>query len=450
MTEPLEDADARRRIREDFATTLVVEAAAGTGKTTELVRRVAGLLRRGEATLDRVVAVTFTDKAAGEMKLRLRGELERERQDPSAGDTERARLEAALEALETAHIGTIHSFCLDLLRERPVEASVDPAFEIIAEPRSLLERAFDKWYQAVLDDPPEALRRVLATRRWSSGQGPRDMLLGAAEQLVERRDFDAPWSRAPFERQARIDDLVTEVGHVGALVDRAKSGRDYLARALVPLKRFAQEVEQRERVRERDYDRLEYELGQLVRDRDAFKGKGSGKSYGEGLTRQEVLDRRQAVHEALESFVSDAEADLAAGLQAMLREVVVAYQDLKERAGALDYLDMLVCVRDMVRNEPTVRRDLQQRFSHLFVDEFQDTDPLQAEILLLIAADDPACDRYLEACPIPGKLFVVGDPKQAIYRFRRADVVLYKGLYNVLTGVRTIAGATRATAALRH
>lgn len=426
MTEPLEDADARRRIREDFATTLVVEAAAGTGKTTELVRRVAGLLRRGEATLDRVVAVTFTDKAAGEMKLRLRGELERERQDPSAGDTERARLEAALEALETAHIGTIHSFCLDLLRERPVEASVDPAFEIIAEPRSLLERAFDKWYQAVLDDPPEALRRVLATRRWSSGQGPRDMLLGAAEQLVERRDFDAPWSRAPFERQARIDDLVTEVGHVGALVDRAKSGRDYLARALVPLKRFAQEVEQRERVRERDYDRLEYELGQLVRDRDAFKGKGSGKSYGEGLTRQEVLDRRQAVHEALESFVSDAEADLAAGLQAMLREVVVAYQDLKERAGALDYLDMLVCVRDMVRNEPTVRRDLQQRFSHLFVDEFQDTDPLQAEILLLIAADDPACDRYLEACPIPGKLFVVGDPKQAIYRFRRADVVLYQ------------------------
>ena len=426
MTEPLKDEAARARIREDFATTLVVEAAAGTGKTTELVRRIAGLLRRGEATLDRVVAVTFTDKAAGEMKLRLRGELERERQDPSADDVERARLEAALEALETAHIGTIHSFCLDLLRERPVEASVDPAFEIIAEPRPLLERAFDRWYQAALDDPPEALRRVLATRRWSSSEGPRDMLVGAAEQLVERRDFDAPWARPPFDRQTRIDALVTEVGRVGALADRAKSHRDYLARALRPLKRFADELEQRERVRERDYDRLEHELGQLARDRDAFKGKGSGKQYGEGLTREDVLARRETVREALEAFVSDAEADLAASLQAMLREVVDAYQDLKERAGALDYLDMLVCVRDMVQKEPAVRRELQERFSHLFVDEFQDTDPLQAEILLLIAADDPACDRYLEARPVAGKLFVVGDPKQAIYRFRRADVVLYQ------------------------
>lgn len=432
MSEPLKDAEARARIREDFATTLVVEAAAGTGKTTELVRRIAGLLRVGEATLDRVVAVTFTDKAAGEMKLRLRGELERERQDPAAGEAERERLEAALEALETAHIGTIHSFCLDLLRERPVEASVDPAFEIVAEPRPLLERAFDKWYQAALDDPPEALRRVLATRRWSREEGPRDMLVGAAEQLVERRDFDTPWARPAFDRRARIDALVAEVAAVGALSEQSKSPKDHLARALRRLKRFADEVEQRERVRERDHDRLELELGQLARDRDAFQGKGYGKQYGEGLSRDEVLARRESVRESLESFVSDAEADLAASLQAMLREVVDAYQGLKQRAGALDYLDMLVCVRDMVRNEPAVRRELQQRFSHLFVDEFQDTDPLQAEILLLIAADDPACDLYLEARPVPGKLFVVGDPKQAIYRFRRADVVLYQRIKDQL------------------
>jgi len=422
---PQSDAEARRRIREDFATTLVVEAAAGTGKTTELVRRIAGLLREGTATLDRVVAVTFTDKAAGEMKLRLRAELERERQ-AAASDAQRARLEAALEGLETAHIGTIHSFCLDMLRERPVEASVDPAFEVIAEPRPLLERAFDKWYQAALDDPPEALRRVLATRRWAYGEGPRDMLISAAEQLVERRDFDAPWRRPPFDRDARVDDLVIRVAEVGTLASRSKSPRDPLARALGHLKRFAEDVAQRERVRDRDHDRLEYELGQLARHRDAFRGKGYGKSYGEGLPREDVLGEREALREALEAFASDAEADLAASLQGMLAEVVASYQSLKERAGALDYLDMLVCVRDMLRGDAAVRAELQQRFSHLFVDEFQDTDPLQAEILLLIAAQEPSCDRYLEARPVPGKLFVVGDPKQAIYRFRRADVVLYQ------------------------
>ena len=189
----MKDEAARERIRNDFGATLVVEAAAGTGKTTELVRRIAGLLRSGRAELGRIVAVTFTDKAAGEMKLRLRAQLERERHE--AADEELARLDAALEALETAHIGTIHAFCLDLLRERPVQAGVDPAFEIVADNMALLERAFDGWYQRKLNDPPEALSRVLAQRRWGRGSSPRDMLLFAVAQLVERRDFDAPWRR---------------------------------------------------------------------------------------------------------------------------------------------------------------------------------------------------------------------------------------------------------------
>src|SRR5205085_882883 len=105
---------------------------------------------------------------------------------------------------------------------------------------------------------------------------------------------------------------------------------------------------------------------------------------------------------------------------------IAAYEALKAKAGKLDFLDLLIKARDLVRDDAAVRAEYQRRFTHVLVDEFQDTDPLQAEILLLLAADDPAETRGLEARPRPGKLFVVGDPKQSIYRFRRADVALYE------------------------
>jgi ATP-dependent exoDNAse (exonuclease V) beta subunit len=122
------DADARRRIAEHLDTTLFVEAAAGTGKTTALVGRIVALLRTGRAELEGIVALTFADKAAGEMRLRLRAELEIARNACETGGDERRRLDAALEQLELARIATIHAFCGDLLQERPIEAGVDPLF----------------------------------------------------------------------------------------------------------------------------------------------------------------------------------------------------------------------------------------------------------------------------------------------------------------------------------
>src|SRR6478736_810987 len=111
-----DDSSARRAIVEDLDDTLVIEAAAGTGKTTELVNRILRTLETGRATMSQIVAVTFTEKAAGELKLRLREAIEEERaasSDPAA----RGRLEHALEMLEDAHVNTIHGFCAELLRE---------------------------------------------------------------------------------------------------------------------------------------------------------------------------------------------------------------------------------------------------------------------------------------------------------------------------------------------
>ena len=146
----LADQEARDRIRDDLGTTLVVEAASGTGKTTELVTRMVALLTAGRARLDHMVAVTFTDAAAGELKLRLRKAIEEARRARPA-----EALDDALRQLEEARIGTIHSFCADLLRERPVEAGVDPLFAVaprdVAE--GLLDRAFDRWFEETLANP---------------------------------------------------------------------------------------------------------------------------------------------------------------------------------------------------------------------------------------------------------------------------------------------------------
>src|SRR5438067_182956 len=193
----LADRNARERIRADLDTTLVVEAAAGTGKTTELVGRMVAVLMAGRGRLDGMVAVTFTDTAAGELKLRLRTHIEQARRD-DAGCTPEARrlLTDALPQLEEARIGTIHSFCADLLRERPVEAGVDPLFAIA--PRDvgdgLLDRAFDRWFEEKLQDPGEAMRRVL--RRRADREGPRRLLRSAARGPISRRSSATSSSRS--------------------------------------------------------------------------------------------------------------------------------------------------------------------------------------------------------------------------------------------------------------
>src|SRR6201997_365488 len=156
----LSDARARTRILTEYETTFFVEAAAGTGKTTVLVGRIVGLIRSGQGTLARTVAVTFTEKAAGEMKLRLRLEIEKVRVD--AIPLERNRLDQALEELELARIGTIHAFCGELLSERPVEGGIDPLFKMLDEEagEAVANEAFERWLQGILADPPEGPKRI--------------------------------------------------------------------------------------------------------------------------------------------------------------------------------------------------------------------------------------------------------------------------------------------------
>lgn len=424
-TPVLNDDDARRAIREDLDATLFVEAAAGTGKTTALVGRMLELIRSGHTTLDRMVAVTFTEKAAGEMKLRLREEIERERTQHGLDDQARARFDQALEHLELAHISTIHGFCSDLLRERPIEARVDPRFGVIAEDEALalLDQVVEDWLRERLDDPPEGLRRALR-KKPPRNATKKTMLRKAAWDLVEHRDFETSWRREPFDRASRIDTVFRALQRAAAHYPRAERKDDWLTKNLKQLYDFVSEIELQERVRDRDLDELEAQLHRLTYY--GWHWRGSQYQMFDGVDRQQVLDERDEAKAILDEFLRAADADLAALLRDELREVVERYERRKDLEGRLDFLDLMLRARDLVRDHDEVRADLHERFTHFFVDEFQDTDPLQAEILLLLTADDVDETRAENARPVPGKLFLVGDPKQSIYRFRRADVALYE------------------------
>ena len=421
MTARLADQDARDRIAHDLDTTLVVEAAAGTGKTTALVGRILGLVRTGRTRLGRVVAVTFTEKAAGEMKIRLRTEIERARAETTGPEAD--RLDEALQELEAARIGTIHALCGDLLRERPVEAGIDPMFETIGdedEGRRLFQQAFDRWYPQILAAPPEGVRRVLRrpARRDSS---PRDQLADAGWRLAEHRDFTGTWRRDPFARTDAIDDLIDQVRELGALDDEITNPDHWVAKAIAEIRRWSDDLDRSEAARGRDHDALEARLRSFTYGK---KWEWRGFDVAElapGLSRDDIVERRDELKAALDDVVARCDADLAACLHADLQPLVAAYTELKRRAGALDFVDLLVEARDLLRDHDDVRAELQKRFAYVLVDEFQDTDPLQVEIVMLLAGD------------VPGKLFVVGDPKQSIYRFRRADIAIYEAAKAQLT-----------------
>jgi ATP-dependent helicase/nuclease subunit A len=152
------------------------------------------------------------------------------------------------------------------------------------------------------------------------------------------------------------------------------------------------------------------------------------------VLREEIFGCYNLLCGAIDQFKVNADADLASMLRDEMVSLVDSYLDLKRRGGKLDFNDLLILVRDLLRSNREVREYLQRRYSHIFVDEFQDTDPLQAEILILLSSGDAEETSWLRVTPAQGKLFLVGDPKQSIYKFRRADLSLYREVCEALIG----------------
>jgi ATP-dependent helicase/nuclease subunit A len=392
VTEPV-DNKAREAAATELDTTFFVEAAAGTGKTTSLVARIVAAVNSGRARLREIVAITFTEKAAGDLKLRLREKLE----EKLTGE----KLKEALSDLERAHITTIHSFCAWILRERPIEAVVDPQFTVADElqGRLLFEEAWEQWLEDGLATNPPALRRALM-----SGV-ELDKLPELVALLVNYRDRLGSVT-LPALQALNVDATIAELKSIAPRLERClthftarNENACTRARALLgtlPLLHHAS-AERKTAV----LCSLELTLPKAMAHFD-----------GEAAYR-EMKDVVKDIKAILEEFKAAADHNLLMELIAWLRGFIDYFQKVKHDRALLDFDDLLVITRDLLRDNEEVRRDLLRRFKFLLVDEFQDTDPVQTEVVLLLGEG------------APGKLFAVGDPKQSIYGFRRADIEMY-------------------------
>ena len=396
------DNDARSRAATDLDTTFFVEAAAGTGKTTALVGRILNIVTSGRARVHEVVAITFTEKAAGELKQRVREKLE--------------KIEAAetLRDLERAQITTIHSFCAAVLRERPVEACVDPQFAVAddLQRQLLLDAAWSGWLEGELTKNPVALRQALLR------EVRMEQIKELATLLVDHRSQLAtlPWPalrtisvRAVYRRlSGAIPALERGLRHSAARSENYYQRTQALLGVLPQLEHASEE-------------RAVAVLAALE-----ITGPQRAADFDSPENFREFKATIKEIRTILEEFGDQAQHNFLVALADWLQGFVVYFQEFKHGRAVLDFDDLLEKTRDLLRSDATVRRQLQERYRFLLVDEFQDTDPVQSEIVVALAGE------------APGKLFIVGDPKQSIYGFRRADIEMYAGTRDKLAK----AGAT--------
>ena len=433
----LGDAGDRQAAVATFDRNLVVTAGAGTGKTTLLIDRLVHLLLRNPEPLKitEIVALTFTNKAADEMKLRLRQRLQafldvRLDREP-AGDAEaktRSEVEAlialyqlskdqldgrvhdALRNMERSDIGTIHSFAANLLRLYPLEAGVDPQFH--EDDGAAFDRLFDDHWDLWLDQElslrsphAEDWQKILPRCRLDHIKAlARSM---AAENVDLRQNIDGA-NGVP----AILGDWLAKLeGKAAALSERH------------PEDRVNEKLIRAARAVIGEFKKAGGRLTPTADDCVLLSEKSINRNI-QGWPPEDATEAQELVRAARGLARVDGEST------GMLWRLLVPYAaDFRERfirEGHLSFDGLLVRARDLVRDQVRVRADLKRRYRTILIDEFQDTDPIQYEILLYLAEQPgKAAMDWRQVKVVPGKIFVVGDPKQSIYAFRRADIEAY-------------------------
>lgn len=405
------DYDEREAVRSRLDVTMLVEAAAGTGKTTNLVVRMVNLVRTGRARASTIAAITFTVKAAAYLREQFQENVEAALR--TGEDTDPLR--AALQEIDRGFIGTTHAFCARLLRERPVEAGLDPEFEELDEPvaKQITAEFWNRWY----DEESFAGNPLLVEAR-DVGLD-RKTLRTAFARIVEYPDVvlvsqrtKRPDLRSVCERLCKLIDQIEP--HLPTDADREEP--DQFEQMIVKL------------IRLRSSSDLDDPFDQfaLLDEGDHITRKATLKRWPDGATAKRLYQTYASFATTeIRPVVRQWREHVHGIALDVLRPAAAAFAAERRKNGTLTFQDLLVCARDMLRDHPTVRRYFQRRFTHVLVDEFQDTDPLQAEVLFYLTGEDVNEKNWRKLKPRPGSLFIVGDPKQSIYRFRRADITTY-------------------------
>ena len=412
----LGDALARAAVRDDLTATLFVEAGAGSGKTACLVERFVALVADG-VPADRIAAITFTEKAAAELADRVRLAFE------CSGD------ESSLELLDGSFIGTLHAFAARILNEHPLEAGLPPRLEVLDEISSQLafEQRWDAFVDHLLEDPfvEAPLRMLLA-----SGvdlRHLRDVALAfadnwdlVAERLADRR------SMAPLD----LSGVLAHLDVVVASRDRCRDPDDRLMARVADLAAWSTAL----RAAIDDDTRLTL-LGEQHRPSTKVGNLGRKASWPDVA---QVRVAVSALGERCDALRRHVQQVAIAQIADVIGRFTVASANDRRITGRLEFHDLLVLARSVLQDAAhgaEVRSAVRDRYQRLLLDEFQDTDPIQVELATLLAADpnrEPA--RWHDAVIEPGRLFFVGDPKQSIYRFRRADIAVFLAARDRLAG----------------
>lgn len=461
---PLPDAGARLAALTEHERTLLVEAGAGSGKTALMAGRVALLIAAGVAPKE-IVAITFTEAAAAELLERIEkfvgglldGTIPAELQDALPGGLtpeQRSGLRAGAAALDEITCTTIHGFCQQLIKPYPVEAGIDPGAAIIdpAAAEIAYQDLMEAWLSArfgrdrgaeglgrippiegaggeedfftelLLKAPDATLDLINKTAAFlklhrTAGLGAQTVDRATLADLAQSVDAMVTWYNKCGVAETTTGELVEDLQRVAALAREA---------AAAPLsgRRIADLLFHTAPKACKKDDTAFKQWGRKGKWKDAAKVAGRSTAQGEQLsTAGETYYR--ACEAAYEGFCAAIGALAFQRFVAEFDALRSLYADYKRNAALLDFDDLLHLARDLLMANEAVRQALAGRYRRILVDEFEDTDPLQAEILWRLAGDGDGAAPWHEQVIRPGALFLVGDPKQAIYRFRGADVETY-------------------------
>jgi len=438
----LADSSVRLRVLTDLVANLLVEAAAGTGKTALMAGRLTMLLARGVEP-GRIAAITFTELAASALCARVHRYVEElldgDMPEPlrlafpeGLNAEEIGALSAAVAKLDELTTATIHAFCQTIISSYAVEADIDPGARILdaVQQAAAFDSVFEQWLKRRLNAPQRAGDPIATLSR----DDPRRIV----ETLQELARFRLKYRGArtlPADLEGRPDiDLVDAVADFRRwissqpaelktleLVGELETLANFYAGSFDSPPDFATlwrlaHPPQLECMRRDSFDLL------APRRKSAWE-RLAGKEHGARLN-EEAVARFERVDCCYRTLLGRIATVLVSQLSAELDEVLDDYAAFKRAAAVLDFDDLLEKARALVRQHDDVRRALGERYRHILVDEFQDTDPIQTEILFGIAAENRA-ERWQNSVLRAGTLFMVGDPKQSIYRFRGADIDSY-------------------------